>query len=399
MDDEDFAPQASSTTARWIALGLLSGCGLILGFFACVVSTPPPEVPREPLPVTAASFAGFESCRECHSDIVDEYLLTGHARTFTPTRDSVFAKAMGGVEFVDPNRDVRFRFAFDGQDGLSVTIPGEFRDEPFPLQYALGSNQHAQTFLTLLPSIDGDTEGVEHRVTVFGKSGQLGVTPSHAGRPIRQAVENFGVIQPPDTARACVGCHTTYFEIENSSLAEVLPNVQCESCHGPAAEHVAKMRAGTPDNSVASLAGGTPDAFAKQIETCGRCHRNVQEFNSADIVQSNRQLVRFQPVGLVQSRCFIESGRMLGCSTCHNPHRPALEADASAIAACIKCHEPGKTHQTTCPVSPKTGCIACHMPPVEVHPGIAFHDHWIRVRDQSAGSEKPGNTEASALVP
>jgi hypothetical protein len=24
--------------------------------------------------------------------------------------------------------------------------------------------------------------------------------------------------------------------------------------------------------------------------------------------------------------------------------------------------------------------VRCHMPPVEIHRGIEFHDHWIRVR-------------------
>ena len=52
------------------------------------------------------------------------------------------------------------------------------------------------------------------------------------------------------------------------------------------------------------------------------------------------------------------------------------------VQNCVSCHlENSQTH-VACPVSPKQGCIDCHMPEIELE-GLhtRFHDHWIRVRE------------------
>ena len=99
--------------------------------------------------------------------------------------------------------------------------------------------------------------------------------------------------------------------------------------------------------------------------------------------RTNRKIVRYQPVGLVQSKCYVQSQGRLLCSTCHDPHEHATSRTTVEYEQiCLQCHS-AAPHKIECRVSPKTGCVSCHMPRIEIHPPIAFHDHWIRVRDES----------------
>jgi hypothetical protein len=94
--------------------------------------------------------------------------------------------------------------------------------------------------------------------------------------------------------------------------------------------------------------------------------------------------LRFQPIGLLRSDCFVKSDGALKCTTCHNPHTSVHGVPESEhVSNCVKCHQQDTEAHVACPVSPTTGCIDCHMPKIEVSGlGGAFHDHWIRVRSE-----------------
>ena len=91
----------------------------------------------------------------------------------------------------------------------------------------------------------------------------------------------------------------------------------------------------------------------------------------------NPALVRHQPVGLVQSACFKQSNRTLNCVTCHDPHARASSDRAGYEQVCLSCH--GANAGTPCGVSPRSGCIDCHMPRRDVTRGMMMTDHWIRI--------------------
>ena len=80
----------------------------------------------------------------------------------------------------------------------------------------------------------------------------------------------------------------------------------------------------------------------------------------------------------MQSACYRVSPGTLSCSSCHDPHaRPSTDM-AGYEAVCLSCHR--TPFQTSCKVSPATGCVACHMPRRDVARGIMMTDHWIRSR-------------------
>lgn len=177
----------------------------------------------------------------------------------------------------------------------------------------------------------------------------------------------------------CIYCHTTHGYVADQRIVDLVANVNCEKCHGPGSEHVRLARIGPnpPPFSVGQASWDTES----EIQLCGDCHRLPRSVSEKEIREYPDVLARFQPIGLLRSRCYLETGRSLKCTTCHNPHRSLNEIDDSKhVSDCVNCHRQNESDHVACPVSPETGCIECHMPTIELDQGLKFHDHWIRVR-------------------
>ncbi|MGH7202502.1 MAG: multiheme c-type cytochrome, partial [Planctomycetaceae bacterium] len=183
-----------------------------------------------------------------------------------------------------------------------------------------GEDEHAVTFLTLVPNQHGETVGVEHRVSVFG-DGALARTPGAASLPPGQDVEHFGKIIEGDELHACVDCHTTTGHVERGEVHNLRPHVQCERCHGPGSEHVDAKLSGSSQSKL-QFVPGTKTAL-EEITMCGRCHRLPEMLSDTRLERSDPKLARYQSVGLLQSPCYVESHGKLRCTTCHDPHERA----------------------------------------------------------------------------
>ncbi len=328
------------------------------------------------------------TCAECHSEQVDDYRSSGHSSTFYLTKESDIARWLDGQTFHDPDRPYSYSYHFDEETGLSVSIPKQFGDERLQLPYLLGSGNNAITFLSLVPDRLGDTIGIEHRVTLYAKDGDsnedgwdLDLTPGQQRHLPQRQVEHFGMVMRGDKLTQCIGCHTTKARISRQQIEELHAHVGCQSCHGPGNKHVAAMTNDTAD----SYAGFSQQSAQAEVDMCGRCHRRAHSDASETESPNDIRIVRFQSVGLARSRCFTQSEGQLRCTTCHDPHKTVSRDKMHYVKQCMNCHVAGKT--TSCPVSPQANCVECHMPPIDVHRGIEFHDHWIRVR--ASTSAKP----------
>lgn len=327
-------------------------------------------------------FVSDRVCADCHSEQFAGHRQTGHADTFALSAESTKVRWLDGQKFEDPERGYVYEYHLDDQ-GLSVSIPQHFGSDRFPLTYVLGSGQHALTFLTLVPDRFGDTTGVEHRVSLYASEDvwELDLTPGHRAQAPQQDTELFGKVMQGDLLDRCVDCHTTTGKIVQQQIENLTPHVGCQNCHGAGREHVAAMKEGRQG----SFQGFTQQSAMEEIEMCGSCHRLPDTDSGTAESPNDIRIVRFQSVGLLQSQCFQRSPDDLRCSTCHDLHQPVAREPSHYVTRCLNCHDQPAT--ANCPVSPRTDCVKCHMPAVDIHRGIEFHDHWIRVRSDGPTSD------------
>ena len=249
-----------------------------------------------------------------------------------------------------------------------------------------------------------------------------------------QAADSFlqpALEGPPDTPiwnQTCVDCHTVggqpQMDLTRGTLftraAEL--GVACESCHGPASEHVRANRA--PQRRYYYHLTDQPDATIVQpkhlsprraSQICGQCHSvsgplepeewQVQGrmFRAGDDLEETRRIVRFSedpqdPLiaawlrqnpeelkgrfwpdgtvrvagreynGLIESACFQRGN--LSCLSCHSMHESdpdgQVAANRDGNEACFQCHTDYRSalEQHTRHPSGSSGslCYNCHMP-------------------------------------
>jgi hypothetical protein len=332
-------------------------------------------------------YVGPRVCAECHSDEFALYSRSGHARTLTPPGRPAIARRLDGKTVDDPEfAGVRWSYHYrDGQ--LYIRRQARDKVDECIAEYAFGSGHHGLTFVSVIeprtPTI------VEHRISYFPQQPELGLTAGHDDRPRPPNVTPLGRLPAPDGAVKCFGCHSTQISARDDRAIDeetLIPNVSCERCHGPGRAHVRAARRGASEVELQLPFG--PDRFSADslIRLCGTCHRHP---SGADLDQArpdDTHVARFQPVGILKSRCFRESGGALSCVTCHDPHTRASTDRASYLEVCLSCHagtgpaDRPDARGNPCPTAPRGDCVECHMPRVDVGRHVLFTDHWIRVR-------------------
>lgn len=339
-------------------------------------------------------YVGHMKCAECHSDVHDLHSISPHSRTFATTRQSKIAQSFCNLRIDGGEGYGQYKYECD-KEGLMVGIPERFGTKMFPLDFAFGSGDHALTFLTLQHE-EGKTVGIEHRVTWFRENSRTDITPGQDGETPTNAMEFFGKVFRGDDIQRCVSCHVTTGKLVGREIQNLRPGVQCERCHGPGGAHVAAAEQDAADTlSKIRTRWGTQE----EVAMCGECHRMPKDITPERLQRYPNSLVRFQPIGLLQSRCYLESGE-LKCSSCHDPHTDVhSHTPRFQVNKCRECHT--APDQTTCAKGESDNCVGCHMPAIEILPGITFHDHWIRVfqKDASGRGTEESTGHATADNP
>lgn len=325
----------------------------------------------------AVRFVGHAVCKECHEGIHEVHSESGHASTFATASDPVVAKRFVGKTFDGGEAFGSYSYSVQG-DTLEVRLKGQFGDSPFPFRYALGSTD--LTLMSLISDGAEGTVGIEHRASWYGTADELAITPGQESAAPNAPAEHFGIAIRGETLDACIGCHTTSARIVGQEIHDLIPNVNCESCHGAGSEHVRQAR--LSDLPPPYAVGREEWNTEMEIRLCGSCHRMPINLSVKELRDYPDKLVRYQPVGLLRSQCYLETEGHIGCTACHDPHAAAKrQTPEDYVQACVDCHQQQTAGHVECPVSPTEGCIECHMPRMEFEHGLAFHDHWIRVRD------------------
>jgi hypothetical protein len=353
-----------------------------------------PPGPRRQIDPTYAGYVGDTSCRDCHPGEYAAHTGSGHSKTLRPAARVALRRHWDGLTAWDPERP-GVAWTYHLRDGRlwterSRTDPGPStgragsETERFVIDYAFGSGWHATTLVSLLDRDPRRPIIREHRLTFFAHSATPGLTPGLSLGGHASGNTETGRVHSTEQALQCFGCHVTATSDRGPDLLDettMIPNITCERCHGPARAHVAAARRDARTDDLRMPFGLEGTTAADQIRLCGSCHRTPEMVTSGAITTANPIVVRYQPVGLIQSACFKGSNGSLGCTQCHDPHARSSTDTAAYEAVCRSCHEGPK--RTTCPVNPGAGCVGCHMPRRETTRGMKFTDHWIRIRPVS----------------
>jgi hypothetical protein len=396
--------------AAWVAVTAIrarSGVGRLAAEHLLTVDRPFPAEGRFP----GDPYVSSKACASCHPGESALHARSGHALTLLPASRVELSRRLDGASLADPERaDVRW--AYRTRHGrLELSRVDRHGVDRWIVQYAFGSGHHATTFVNVLDPVAPAI--LEHRITYYARESRLGVTPGQraAASPTPE-VKPHGKELTPSESRKCFGCHSTQLSVrDNPGIDEetMIPNVSCERCHGPGRAHVERANQGAPIAQLAMPFGPNGWTADTQMILCGTCHRHPSRARQGQIRPDDPQLARFQPVGIMQSRCYRESGGAFSCVTCHDPHARASPDRAKYDSICLICHT-GRglgTRQNAiiakaaggssspgaaCSVSPRGACVECHMPRVDSGQHILFTDHWIRIRHAGEPTPKSGQS-------
>ncbi|NOR79604.1 MAG: ammonia-forming cytochrome c nitrite reductase subunit c552, partial [Methyloprofundus sp.] len=226
----------------------------------------------------------------------------------------------------------------------------------------------------------------------------------------------------------CADCHSTNlkknYSAEDKSYATKWDeiNVSCESCHGPASEHIdwSQKPADKRNKQVNGLTAhlvttsnrhwtintktrkpelsdkaGTGQA---EMETCAKCHSRRAQLDD-DFIPGDKFREHYLP-SLISDSLYYPDGQIkdevyvyasflqsrmyqagVTCSDCHNPHTLARKAEGDKV--CLQCHLATDyvtaKHHFHKDESTGASCIACHMP-ATVYMGVdERNDHSFRI--------------------
>jgi hypothetical protein len=185
----------------------------------------------------------------------------------------------------------------------------------------------------------------------------------------------------------CLECHTTFTKQDlffGFDRSQILYGIDCQRCHGPAANHVEFHTENTNEKQGKFIIN--PSSLSPQLalDICAVCHSGIMQSKSSafsfmpgdtlsqhfyknpkeiDLVTLD---VHANQYGLFSaSKCFTGS-RTMTCTSCHNVH--IKESGNLSIYApkCMNCHK--QSDHTFCTLQAQEGfsmeanCVNCHMP-------------------------------------
>ena len=391
-----------TTRCAIASVALAAWAGLVFGAVSETQSpshTSPPGVETAPAGAPAG-LAGSASCRDCHETFYQLWSTSNHGLAMQPFTAQLAADRLTPLEqavVIGPNE-----YSVDLTPGQPCVIEkrpdGEAR---YPILHAMGG-KNVYYFLTLLERGMLQTLPLAYDVRQKAWFDMAASGIRHiagAGeRPVdwRDRAYTFNT--------SCYGCHvsqlTTNYDPATDGYHTVWaePGINCETCHGPAAEHDRLFRE-TPSGKPPAAPGiisTIPFTVQQTNDLCLSCHAKAYvitpSFGPGDRYFDHYGLVAledpdFYPDGRdlgenytattwLISPC-VASGE-LGCMHCHTSSGRYRFQGAEANNACAPCHQDkvGQPAAHTRHEADSAGnrCISCHMPRTEFA-RMVRHDH------------------------
>lgn len=354
----------------------------------CMQSGPKPD-PR------GTAFAPAQTCRQCHQAMYDSALLTAHhsasAIANEKTLQGNFYAGQNGFTY-DSATVIKMEKRDSGFYQVLYTNGKEIQARRFDIVFG---NTHAQTSLYWQADIAYELPVSHYTNTGWATSPGYSATKPDFSRLI---------------GRDCFECHSSYVQNKTNSSSgnyfsgaeanerlepqSLIYGIDCQRCHGPAAQHVAyhEQNPGLTTGKYMLLQSSLNRQ--QQLDQCAVCHsgNDKRKLKSRFNFRPGEALADyFLPSSLPadgqhfdvhgnqynllqQSACFMQSSSMT-CASCHNTHEPAKKSLAVYSNKCMACHtEAGNNFCTSKPpagISLADNCIDCHMPK-QVSGAISF---------------------------
>jgi predicted CXXCH cytochrome family protein len=354
-------------------------------------------------------YLGAKACAECHRSIHAQWKNSLHSKIMQPatgrTVEGDFAQGTIRLHGATYRLEQRAGHYYISESDLTGK-PWEHE-----VDYTLGSRrvQHYLTrmsdgrIIILLPTWDNLAKKWIHDIDT-------------------QNSEEDPSAQIQIWNKTCYSCHVSR-EQKNFDVQELRYRttwqdfgVNCERCHGPGREHVAKAAESVHTKATVTLKGTivNPSRLdaARSTMICAQCHSfrdiYVDGFNAGanyydfflpvmEYRLPNSQDPAFwadgrprwfsnEAVAFWQSQCFLKGGAT--CTSCHSrahdiniDSNPQLQATNAAL--CTRCHTvigariSAHTHHP--PGSSGSSCVECHMPSTVIGINAHFRDHSIGI--------------------
>ncbi|MDB5012090.1 MAG: hypothetical protein JWQ25_292 [Daejeonella sp.] len=354
---------------------------LVIGFIVAVVllvsncvnlSSVKPDLRGE-------TYAGAASCVQCHKNISNSFAHNAHFKTSQGVNTNSIRKLTVGHATYDLNDSVKI--VVEKRDSgyyQSAYFKGK-EIESHLISIAFGSGEKAQTFAYW------SGKGLFQQPLSYFKA--VDNWANSPGFPDDKAHFDRAIIS------RCFECHASFV---NKSIVQTGPlstaeeldpksimyGIDCERCHGPAANHV-NFHLENPEDKKAHFIATYKSLTRKmKLDMCGVCHSgndtemqkptftfkpgdklddfyNIyfggKKYSTLDVHGKQNQM-------LASSKCFIKSN--MDCESCHNTHETGSMNLQSYSQKCVSCHS--QAHKLDDNSSfLAANCIDCHMP---VHP-------------------------------
>ena len=363
-------------------------------------------------------YAGSESCVSCHRDINNSYLHTAH----------YFASRKANENTVHGNFSTGFN-VFNVNDSQKI-IMQKLDSGLFQAYYLDGAIKEQYRFDIVFGGVKGESylywqnnQLYQLPISYYSQQHKWSTSPGYGFNFLEYS-------QSRSIRKPCMQCHASFIDdlpgeesqqlnkTEQFDKTSLIFSIDCERCHGPAAQHV-NFQIHNPDIKTARFITSYSSLNRVQrIDMCAVCHsgkantllRSTFEFMPGDTFAKFKVSEFYQTVDtanldvhanqvqlLESSKCYINS--KIECATCHDVHQNTRGKDFLYTQVCLNCHN--SPNHTYCKMTNnlstevlKANCIGCHMPALptkkisvqvsDTLPSIQFfvHTHHIATYPQ-----------------
>jgi tetratricopeptide (TPR) repeat protein len=338
-------------------------------------------------------YTGSVSCRKCHEKFYQLWAPSHHGLAMQPYTAELARKKLSPQNEAIVIGDSRYRADIAGETGW-VVERGPQGEKKYRIDHVMGG-KNVYYFLTAMDRGRLQTLPVAYDVNKkeWFDMAASGVRhfPGQTDEPIHWKDWQYTF------NTACYGCHvsqvSTSYDLKTDTYHTVWkePGINCETCHGPADEHIRVCEAapkGAVPKDLKITRGGRDFSKEQNNATCSSCHAKAvvltETFRPGDRFFDHFGLVTLEnpdyyPDGRdlgenytytswLMSPC-AKSGK-LDCLHCHTSSgRYKFKADDLANQACMPCHKDkvdnATEHTHHKADSPGSKCISCHMPMTE----------------------------------